>query len=57
VKAQPIPRRLAAETSLWRALFDVVLKKDRRRQLLKALREMPLDQLWRQALGRIRRRR
>src|SRR5829696_5178501 len=35
----------------------VLLNKDRQRQLLKALREMPLDQLWRQVLGYVGHRR
>jgi hypothetical protein len=35
VKREPVPRRLAAEASLWRALLDLVLQKDRRRQFLK----------------------
>jgi hypothetical protein len=42
VKREPIPRRLAAESSLWRPLVDVVLQKERRRQLLEALREARL---------------
>jgi hypothetical protein len=53
VKREPISRCLPAESPLRRALFDVLLEKDRRRQFLKALREMPLDQLWRQVLSRI----
>jgi hypothetical protein len=55
VKREPIPGWLATEPSRWCALFDVVLQEDRRRQLLKTVREMPLNELWRQVLGRISR--
>ena len=41
----PIPMLLRTEPSLRRALFDVVLQEDRRRQLLEAMREVALDQL------------
>ena len=43
VKRQSIPRRLAAEASLWRALLHVVFEKDRRRQFLEAVGEVALD--------------
>ena len=44
MKGEPVPRRLAAESSLWGAFFDVMLKEDRRRHLLEAMREVALDQ-------------
>jgi len=45
VKRESIPGRLAAEASLRRPLFNVVLQKDRRRIFFKAVPEMALDQL------------